>query len=234
MNITEFVIRPEEIIIDPKMIAGLMRLNPVNIPEPYNEIIEKELNEILNYHDIKGGYIIFENIFLDPVNGLFIAEDVIFNAGKDAVHFLKNSEKLAFFICTAGDPISNRSKELMNSDRQLEAYINDIIGSVLVDEAMDIIHKRLAAQLQKKGLKTTNRYSPGNCDWNVDEQKKLFDLFPEIFCGVRLSDSSLMSPIKSISGVIGIGKNTIYHKNVCNICKNINCIYRDKKYSFEF
>ena len=234
MNITEFAIKPEEIIIDPKVIAGLMKLEVENIPEPYIEIIEKELNEIHNYQDIKGGYVISENIFLDTDNGIFIAEDVRFNAGIDAVHFLKNSESLAFFICTAGHSVSKRSKELMNSSKQIEAYINDIIGTVLVNSAMDIIHKKLTRQMQKKGLKTTNRYSPGNCDWNVDEQKKLFDFFPENFSGVRLSDSSLMSPIKSISGVIGIGKNTSYHNNVCSICKNINCIYRDKKYSFEY
>lgn len=99
---------------------------------------------------------------------------------------------------------------------------------------MDIIQRNLTEQMLKNGLKTTNRYSPGNCDWPVDDQNKLFKFFPENFCGVSLSDSALMNPIKSVSGVIGIGKNTSFHKNVCSICKNINCIYRDKKYSFEY
>lgn len=234
MNILEYDIKPEEIHIDPKMIAGLMRLETENIPEPYNEIIRRELEEIKNYHDIKGGYIISKNIVLNPSEGIFISEDVQFKVGKEVVNFLKNSEMLAFFICTAGENISERSQELMNSGSLLEGYVTDIIGSVMTEKAMDIIQRKLREQMLKNGLKITNRYNPGNCDWPVDDQNKLFNLFPEKFCGVSLSESSLMSPIKSVSGVIGIGKNTRFHKNVCSICKNINCIYRDKKYSFEY
>ncbi len=231
MKITEYEIDPGEIQIDPKMIADLMRLDPENIQEPYGEIIRNELEEIKNYDDIKGGYVISENIVLNEPEGIFISENIQFQAGKDAVHFLKNSEMLTFFICSAGETISNRSQELMNSGSLLEGYVADIIGSVLTEELMDIIHKKLSEQMLEKGLKTTNRYSPGNCDWQVEEQIKLFNFFPENFCGVSLNDSFLMNPIKSASGVIGIGKKVHYHKNVCSICKNINCIYRDKKYT---
>lgn len=231
MKITEYEIDPGEIQIDPKMIADLMRLDIENIPEPYGEIIRNELEGIKNFDDIKGGYVISENMVLNEAEGIFISENVQFQAGKDAVHFLKNSEMLAFFICTAGETISNRSQELMNTGSLLEGYVSDIIGSVLTEVVMDIIHKKLSVQMLEKGLKTTNRYSPGNCDWQVEEQIKLFNFFPENFCGVSLSNSSLMSPIKSVSGVIGIGKSVRYHNNVCSICKNLDCIYREKKYT---
>lgn len=231
MKITEYEIDPDEIHIDPKMIADLMRLDTKNIPEPYNEIIRKEIREINNYHDIRGGYVISDSIILNSSEGIFISENVQFQAGKDAVRFLKNSEMLAFYICTAGETISNRSQELMNSGSLLEGYVTDIIGSVLTEEIMDIIHKKLSVQMSDKGLKTTNRYSPGNCDWKVEEQIKLFSFFPENFCGVSLNDSSLMKPVKSVSGVIGIGQKVSFHKNVCSICKNLDCIYRDKKHT---
>lgn len=131
MNILEFNIEPEEICIDPKTIAGLMRLETENIPEPYNEIIIRELKEIKNYHDIKGGYIISKNIVLNTSEGIFISEDVQFKAGKEVVHFLKDSECLAFFICTAGKTLSSRSQEFMNSGKLPEGYVADIIGSVM-------------------------------------------------------------------------------------------------------
>ena len=120
MKITEYAIDPKEINIDSKMIADMMRLDPENIQEPYGEIIKNELEEIKNYDDINGGYVISENIVLNEPEGIFISENIQFQAGKDAVHFLKNSEMLGFFMCTAGETCSNRSQELMNSNSLLE------------------------------------------------------------------------------------------------------------------
>jgi cobalamin-dependent methionine synthase I len=72
----------------------------------------------------------------------------------------------------------------------------------------------------------TNRYSPGYCDWPVKDQQKLFSFFPEKFCGIRLSESSLMYPIKSLSGMIGIGSLVSYQLYPCDSCKDENCQYR--------
>jgi hypothetical protein len=41
----------------------------------------------------------------------------------------------------------------------------------------------------------------------VAEQHKLFSLLPPGICGITLSDSALMHPIKSVSGITGIGKH---------------------------
>ena len=54
-----------------------------------------------------------------------------------------------------------------------------MVGSPLVEGAMDILHERLCNEMKLKDLKITNRYSPGYCNWNVDEQKKLFSFFPD-------------------------------------------------------
>jgi hypothetical protein len=81
----------------------------------------------------------------------------------------------------------------------------------------------------KGGLHITNRYSPGYCDWDIREQKKLFELLPENFCGISLLDSMLMKPIKSISGFIGIGSNVTFNRYTCNYCKDRNCLYRNKR-----
>ncbi|MCK5694244.1 MAG: methionine synthase, partial [Bacteroidales bacterium] len=83
--------------------------------------------------------------------------------------------------------------------------------------------RNLAKEL---GLHITNRYSPGYCSWNVEEQQKLFSLFPKGTCGISLSESSLMSPVKSISGIIGIGAEVKYREYTCEICPMLNCQFR--------
>lgn len=231
MRTSQIEIQAREVQVNPKMIARLMGVDTENIPEPYSELIQTELAEIGNFNHIMGGYRISENISIESASGTFLFEGERFEAGNQVINKLQRSESLAFYICTAGEEVSIRSKELMNSGNFLEGYILDLIGSVVVEEAMDIIFKKFAVELEEKGLKTTNRYSPGYCNWKVSEQHKLFKFFPEDFCGVRLSESALMHPIKSVSGVFGIGKKVSFHKYVCHACSNVKCIYRDLKYA---
>ena len=44
--------------------------------------------------------------------------------------------------------------------------------------------------------------------------------------GIALSESCLMHPIKSVSGVIGIGTTARRRAYGCVICQNKTCIYR--------
>ena len=100
------------------------------------------------------------------------------------------------------------------------------LGTVTVECAIDTIQDNLATELEEKGIKITNRYSPGYCGWSLSEQRKLFALFPDGHCGIKLSDSCLMEPIKSVSGVIGFGVNVRQHIYDCQICELENCYYR--------
>ena len=80
------------------------------------------------------------------------------------------------------------------------------------------------------GCNITNRYSPGYCGWDVAQQKELFSLFTSVFDFVRLGDSCLMNPIKSVSGIIGIGKDVKYNNYTCRICDSHNCLYKNLKH----
>ena len=90
----------------------------------------------------------------------------------------------------------------------VKIYIADSLGSIIAEKTADCMEVALAEYIREKNWKHTNRYSPGYCGWHVSEQQKLFPLFPVAApCGIRLTDSSLMVPIKSVSGVIGTGTN---------------------------
>ena len=114
-----------------------------------------------------------------------------------------------------GDPVSG--------------YIIDIIGSEIVESATDLMQAELEKEMEDMGLHMSNRYSPGHCGWNVSEQKKLFSLFPENYCGISLTESSLMIPIKSVSGIIGIGKEVKKVGQPCQVCDVDKCLYRDRQ-----
>jgi cobalamin-dependent methionine synthase I len=109
-----------------------------------------------------------------------------------------------------------------------KGYIYDQVGIFLTEAAGDRMQQLIRKELPPDKT-TTNRYSPGYCHWNVSDQHHLFSLFPPAPCGVTLTHSALMNPVKSISGVIGIGKEVSYRDYPCALCQSLNCIYRRVK-----
>ncbi|KAB2838638.1 MAG: hypothetical protein F9K45_11080, partial [Melioribacteraceae bacterium] len=95
-----------------------------------------------------------------------------------------------------------------------------------VEACANALHEHIKEKMLRNNLKTTNRYSPGYCNWKVNEQHLLFSLLPKNFCGIKLTDSALMLPIKSISGIIGIGEKVKYSEYSCNECNIKDCTYR--------
>jgi len=71
--------------------------------------------------------------------------------------------------------------------------------------------------------------SPGYCGWDVEDQHRLFDLLGEGFLDVHLTDAALMVPLKSVSGVIGIGAGAEWHDYPCATCPEEGCPTRGRR-----
>ena len=217
----------EDLGIDPKNIAKLMGYK-TDIPEEIMVMINFELEKLHNLSGIKGEYKIFD-VQLDADEYKLLVEDKVFCVGKSVSILMQDATKLAMFICTAGALISYRAKHIMEKGELLEAYILDVIGSEIVEKTKEKLHDSLQGSLFEEGMKTTNSYCPGYCTWSVSEQKNLFSFFPNNFCEVHLSKSCMMDPVKSLSGIIGIGKDVEFKKHACETCSSVNCIYRGTK-----
>lgn len=194
--------------------------------ETISEIIYKILKVAASEAQIKGEYQIFPDVIFNEKERSVKIINLDFNINKIVYSQLKRCETIAIFLCTAGEEIGNRSRSAMKEGDLLTGYIYDIIGSEVVEAATDLMQNSLRELLVSEGKKITNRYSPGYCGWNVSEQHKLFELMPDNFCGIRLTSSALMDPIKSVSGFIGIGEHVKYNPYTCRLCEIKDCIYR--------
>jgi len=116
----------------------------------------------------------------------------------------------------------------MKSGDLLKGYVYDVIGSEVVEAAADMMQEGLRKSMAALGKEITNRFSPGYCGWDVAEQHYLFSFFKDNFCGITLTESALMNPVKSVSGLIGIGEHVKYAPYQCHLCDDKNCIYRKK------
>ena len=175
-------------------------------------------------------YAITDSINWDKSNLSILVGNVTLSIHKIIYQQIKKSNSVAIFVCTAGKKITDRSKEFMRDGDLLKGYVYDLFGSIVVESAMDIIQDSLQKEMTMLGLKITNRYSPGYCGWEVAEQKNLFSLLPEHFCGIELTSSCLMQPTKSVSGIIGIGDSVKLNRYLCNICDATDCLYKNFQY----
>ena len=142
-----------------------------------------------------------------------------------AKRFLRTTSA-AVFVATAGPKIEEWSHQLMAEGDMLKGFIVDTAGSEIVEQACDHLELKLADVVHSLGWNLTNRYSPGYCEWNVAEQHKLFSLFPPGVCGVQLTPSALMVPIKSVSGIIGLGAEVQREAYTCAVCDLQDCFRR--------
>lgn len=150
-----------------------------------------------------------------------------FDIGRIIARQLRGSERYAFFVATAGAEFEQLQQRLADGGDMVRIFIADAIGSVIAEKAADRMEEELATLISPGGWHHTNRFSPGYCGWHVSGQQDLFALFPDRQpCGVSLTPSSLMTPIKSVSGVIGLGKNVRKLEYSCGLCDYRQCYKR--------
>jgi hypothetical protein len=224
-----FQINFSDLKINIAQIEKVMGYKDGESQETISELILRVLKEAESVCQVKAEYAVYPIVKANDNEKTIEINNLIFNVKKIVYGQIKRSDSVAVFLCTAGKEIGIRSREAMKGGDLLTGYIYDVVGSEVADAAADIMQKKLRENITAQGRKITNRYSPGYCGWNVDEQHKLFQLIPDNFCGIRLNSSALMDPEKSVSGFIGIGENVRYNEYTCGLCDMKDCLYRKVK-----
>jgi hypothetical protein len=218
-----FQFQYEDLNVLSEEIEEFMGFEPGELQEPFPELIEQALQLVPKYLQISGAFQIFHNISVHLQNETIQIENQQFFPGKIVVSQLNEATQLALFVCTSGSGISELSKQKAAEGDEMMAYVLDVIGSVTVDKATGKLQEKILDEVKQGGFSITDPFSPGYCNWSVAEQHKLFSLLPSQICGITLSDSALMYPIKSVSGITGIGKHCKQMGYQCNWCTDKEC-----------
>ena len=167
-----------------------------------------------------------------PRFSFFVVRDCPdFQMGRIIERQLRDSEAFALFVCTAGIEYEDFQQRLKMEGDLVRVFIADALGSVIAEHCADRMEETLQASIDKLHWHHTNRFSPGYCGWHVSQQQMLFPLFVGHTCGVSLTDSSLMLPIKSVSGIIGLGEKVRKMDYTCGLCDFKQCYKRKLKLS---
>jgi len=228
--IREYTVESRSLAIDRPMIERGLGYPTGRAPTQVTGLIDEVMDHALDRCSLRCGFVTL------PPGSVSIAPDSItcvgipFCTGPIIARPLRKSATVVLFVATAGAALEAWSRELMHAGDLVRGYIVDSFGSDIVELAADWLERQVQAFAAENGWKASNRYSPGYCGWPVKDQQGLFSLLPDGFCGITLTESSLMKPIKSVSGIIGVGQDVKRSEYQCKICDMEDCYRRREEF----
>lgn len=151
-----------------------------------------------------------------------------FECGQKIADTLQGASSAYVFVATLGPEVSVLYNHLQEESDFLKAYWLDMLANVAVDRMTAKIRKLVSDKASQSGLRATSNWGPGYCQWQLTEQKRLLGLIPGAEKLVTLTESMLMKPMKSLAGIIGIGKMVRYHVSNCSDCTLDHCFYKSQ------
>lgn len=139
---------------------------------------------------------------------------------------LRNVPRVFPYIATCGTELDEPD---IPSDDFMRRYWLDTIKGMALFAGMEYLFNHIRGTYL---VEKTSTMSPGEADrdvWPIQQQELLFGLFGNVeeLIGVRLTDSLLMIPNKSVSGICFASEVSF---RSCQVCQRKNCPGRAAPY----
>lgn len=209
---------PDEINIDPEEVAVYLSYFSVKYDESINLLMCSCNDEFLKAVNF---------------NACFAKVPVKIDSNCIDLGFMKTESKslcknltgcdYAYILAATTGINAHRLIERNSVISPLKGIVTDCIGSAAIEAFCDKINLSFE---NPEFLRP--RFSPGYGDLPLEFQKDITEFLQTAKnIGMSLTESLMMVPVKSVTAIIGIGKE----KNKCNgpgcmICKNSECPYR--------
>lgn len=156
-------------------------------------------------------------------------DGVVLNGIKLSSHIMRvnfaDINRVFPYVLTCGEELVEWAAGL---EDMLEQYWADIIMEQALAAALNYFYNHLK---EEYGLAKFKSMNPGSLeDWPISQQKQLFQLLGNVqrSIGVELTDSFLMLPMKSTSGIVFQTESS--YEN-CQLCPREVCPNRRAKYN---
>ncbi len=161
-----------------------------------SEIIEKcrkQFNKVVNY---RCAYI---RIPVDLSQENICKFDFAEVHSKNLYKNLQGCKEVFVFAVTTGIAV-DRLLARLNITSQAEHFITDGLSSAAIESFCDYV-----SDILKSGLQCASRFSAGYGDFSITFQKPLLErLSASETLGITLNSAYLMTPVKSITAIMGI------------------------------
>ena len=137
-------------------------------------------------------------------------------------------EEITAGVCTIGDALERHATELWDARELPLSMMLDSVGSGAVESLAEYVNDLLCQEGLARGVKVTNRVSPGYGGWDVAEQRVLWRLCPGDRVDATINDACFMTPTKTITILVGAGVTARVddYFSQCARCWMRDCSYR--------
>ena len=142
---------------------------------------------------------------------------------------LAGADHLNIAACTIGEDLENQVKEMMDDD-PIKAVALDGAGIAAIRKVSQTVEDIISKEACELETNLGMRAQPGQEGWPIEQQRVVFSILPGDEIGIRLTETCLMIPRKSVSFVIPRGKALSDSLSPCDFCsKRSRCEWRKDK-----
>ena len=160
----------------------------------------------------------YRELHIDKIKeDTIIFGDIVFES-KVMRSNLQNIGRVIGYVITCGTELDTWSEQY--DDDPLDRFISGSVKQLILRAAVMKIFEDIK---NKFGFQKTATMNPGSLpDWPITEQKKLLSMIGNVQdeIGVKLTESNLLIPMKSVSGILF--PTEIDYVN-CKLCTKKNC-----------
>lgn len=137
----------------------------------------------------------------------------------EAFKYLMCAEYVFLSVYTAGNQLEQASST--SPKDLLRAYFIDLIGLAVLDKVGQMVSEIAEKKAAALGWGVGPVLSPGSVlGWELEDQINLCSVLPLEKINVSIKENAVLSPLKTLSSVIGIGPGYHYRHvgNSCRVC----------------
>ena len=139
------------------------------------------------------------------------------------------AEHLYLAVCTIGEILEKKVEEMM-SENPVAGIALDGAGIAAVGYVSRKVEDIISKEVCELNLSLGMRAQPGQEGWPIEQQRQVFSILPAEKIGMKLTESCLMLPRKSVSFVIPRGKELNNSVVPCDFCSKRNrCDWKKEK-----
>lgn len=211
-------VKADEIEINQSAIEEYLGYFGAKADESLMPVIDECMREFLECVDYKA---CVSQVECCEKNGK-ICLDFMQSDSKSLAGNLRNCESAFVFAATTGAAVHRLiAKNSLISP--IKGMVTDSIGSAAIEAFCDYINRRVGDTDYLRP-----RFSPGYGDLSLACQQTLLDfLEAKKHIGLALTESRMLTPVKSVTAIIGLSneKNKCRNKKGCMVCNRANCPY---------
>lgn len=222
--IYSYLLNSQEVAITKKEVYRYLGYGKVYPSDEASTLIDECINEFNKFVNYKACYTKL-NISVDEQNEI-IDFDFMRVKSHSLTLNLRGCESAYIFAATTG-AMAERLIMKQNRLSALKGIVTDAVGSAAIEDFCDILNKMLADLSAEDGKFLRPRFSCGYGDFPLEFQPDILEFLDSSRkIGLNITDNLMMTPVKSVTAIIGISDLPTKCKTGCVSCEKTDCEYR--------